>query len=83
MAKKTMTFEASMERLEEVLRLLENGNESLDESLKLYEEGIALVRACTEKLENAEQKIKILQMQSDGSVGLSEFALGQDGGDAE
>lgn len=81
MAKKTMTFEASMERLEEVLRLLENGNGTLDESLKLYEEGIALVRACTEKLEHAEQKIKILQMQSDGNVAMTDLNLGRDGGD--
>jgi exodeoxyribonuclease VII small subunit len=73
MAKKEMTFEASMERLEEVLRLLENGNESLDASLALYEEGIALIRACNEKLEKAEQKIKILQMQEDGSICLTDF----------
>ena len=81
MAKKTMTFEASMERLEEVLRLLENGNGTLDESLKLYEEGIALVRTCTEKLEHAEQKIKVLQMQADGSVSLEDLKLCRDGGD--
>jgi exodeoxyribonuclease VII small subunit len=62
-----------MERLEEVLRLLENGNESLDASLALYEEGIALIRACNEKLEKAEQKIKILQMQEDGSICLTDF----------
>ena len=74
MAKKEMTFEASMERLEEVLRLLENGNESLDDSLSLYEEGIALIRACNEKLEKAEQKIKVLQMQEDGRVCLADFA---------
>ena len=74
MAKKEMTFEASMERLEEVLRLLENGNESLDDSLSLYEEGIALIRACNEKLEKAEQKIKVLQMREDGSVCLADFA---------
>ena len=73
MAKKEMTFEASMERLDEVLRLLENGNETLDGSLKLYEEGIALIRACNEKLEHAEQRIKILQMQGDGSVVLADF----------
>ena len=62
-----------MERLDEVLRLLENGNETLDDSLKLYEEGIALIRSCNERLENAEQRIKILQMQGDGSVALADF----------
>ena len=38
MTKKTITFEAAMERLEEITRLLESGTEGLDESLKLYEE---------------------------------------------
>ena len=73
MAKKQMTFEESMERLEEVLCRLENGNETLDASLKLYEEGISLVRACTERLENAEQRMKILQVQADGSATLADF----------
>ena len=73
MAKKEMTFEAAMDRLEEVLRRLENGNETLDDSLKLYEEGIALIRACNTQLEAAEQRIRILQVQADGSVSLENF----------
>ena len=73
MAKKEMTFEAAMDRLEEVLRRLENGNETLDDSLKLYEEGIALIRACNTQLESAEQRIRILQVQADGSVSLEDF----------
>ena len=73
MTKKQMTFEESMERLEEVLRRLENGNETLDASLKLYEEGIALVRACTERLENVEQRMKVLQMNADGNATLVDF----------
>ena len=73
MAKKQMTFEESMERLEEVLRRLEHGNDSLDASLKLYEEGISLVRAFTEQLEAAEQRMKILQVQADGSATLADF----------
>ena len=66
MAKK-MTFEAAMARLEEILRALESGGESLDSSLKLYEEGVALIRSCSSLLENAEQSVKILQMQADGA----------------
>ena len=50
MTKKTITFEAAMERLEEITRLLESGSEGLDESLKLYEEGVSLIRLCTQKL---------------------------------
>ena len=70
MAKKEMSFEESMARLEEIVRALESGEESLEQSLKWYEEGIALIRSCNAQLEKAEQKVKMLQMQSDGSVAL-------------
>ena len=73
MAKKTMSFEAAMERLEEILHILEGGNENLDTSLKLYEEGISLIRSCSAQLENAEQIVKMLQMQADGSAALVDF----------
>ena len=72
MTKKTMTFEAAMERLEEIARLLESGAEGLDESLKLYEEGVSLIRLCTQKLENAEQSVKVLQMNEEG-ITLADF----------
>ena len=71
MAKK-MTFEAAMMRLEEILHALESGSESLDESLKLYGEGVSLIRSCSTLLENAEQSVKILQMQDGGAV-LADF----------
>ena len=79
MAKKEMTFEAAMARLEEVVGQLESGNAPLDEALALYEEGIALVRACSDRLEHAEQRIKMLQMQGDGTVALTDFDA-SDGG---
>ncbi len=72
MTKKTMTFEAAMERLEEIARLLESGAEGLDESLKLYEEGVSLIRLCTQKLESAEQSVKVLQMSEEG-ITLADF----------
>ena len=72
MTKKTMTFEAAMERLEEITRLLESGSEGLDASLKLYEEGVALIRLCTQKLEAAEQSVKVLQMSEEG-ISLVDF----------
>ena len=72
MTKKTITFEAAMERLEEISRLLESGAEGLDDSLKLYEEGMSLIRLCTQKLEAAEQSVKVLQMHEDGIV-LADF----------
>lgn len=70
--KKTITFEAAMERLEEITRLLESGSEGLDNSLKLYEEGVSLIRLCTQKLETAEQSVKVLQMSEDG-ITLADF----------
>ena len=75
--KKTMSFEAAMERLEEILDALEGGNENLDTSLALYEEGIRLIRACSDKLENASQSVKVLQMQADGRAALVDF-VGED-----
>ena len=61
MAKKeNLTFESASARLEEIVKLLERGNTSLDESLKLYEEGVSLVRFCNDALDNAEKRIKIL-----------------------
>ena len=54
---KELTFEQAMERLEEIVSVLESGKETLDESMKLFEEGTALTAFCTESLKNAEQKI--------------------------
>lgn len=63
MANDTRTFEQAVERLEEIVRSLEAGKAGLDETLRLYEEGIALVRECNEKLDGAEQKIRTLTAQ--------------------
>ncbi len=75
--KKTVSFEASMERLQEILHTLEGGGDSLEESLRLYEEGIGLIRTCTTLLETAEQKVRMLQLQPDGSVAEVDFAKGE------
>ena len=63
-----MTFEAAMARLEEIVRLLESGNAPLDVSLSLYEEGVALVRLCNTRLDNAEQRVKILSFTENGET---------------
>ncbi len=64
----TMTFEAAMARLEEIVRMLESGNAPLDTSLGLFEEGVALVKLCNSKLDTAEQKVKILTGAGDGTL---------------
>ena len=55
-----MKFEQAIAELENIVRALEDGNTPLDRALELYEQGIALVRLCNEKLEGAEQKINML-----------------------
>ena len=71
--KKTVSFEQSKVRLEEIVRTLESGSEGLDSSLKLYAEGVELVRSCSEKLDQAEQTVKQLQLKPDGQIVESNF----------
>lgn len=78
MPKKNETFEESLSRLEEILHTLERGDADLDKLLKLYEEGVSLIRACNTKLEKAEQTVKMLAMQPDGGVALVDFGNTED-----
>ena len=55
-----LTFEEALKRLEEIVALLNSGNAPLDKSLAMIEEGTALVRFCTGRLDAAEKKVKIL-----------------------
>ena len=73
MTKKKLTFEESLARLEEILDALENGDAKLDETLKLYEEGVTLVRACNQYLQTAEQTVKQLRVNADGTAELADF----------
>ena len=74
MAKKeNLTFEEATARLEEIVKLLERVNTSLDESLKLYEEGVSLVRFCNDALDNAEKRIKMLAPDSNGKMVEKDF----------
>lgn len=52
-----MTYEMAIERLEEIVKALEKNEASLDESMKLFEEGTKLTSFCADKLKKAEQKI--------------------------
>ena len=71
--KENITFESAIARLEIIVQLLEKGNSSLDESLKLYEEGISLIRFCNNALDNAENKIKILADDGSGKLIEKDF----------
>ena len=70
---KEMTFETAMTRLEQIVLQLESGKATLDESLTLYEEGIALVKLCSGRLDEAEQKIKIIRTSADGTKTEEDF----------
>ena len=59
-SKKTPDFETSLERLEEIVECLETGDLTLEQSLKQFEEGVSLTRACQTALTDAEQTIKVL-----------------------
>lgn len=73
MSEQTLGFEASMARLEQIVKLLERGEVSLDESLKLYQEGTELVRRCGLLLDNAQMQVMKVVPQADGTPALEVF----------
>lgn len=68
MAAKKLNFEQSLERLELIVRQLENGELSLNDSLKLFEEGTKLISACTKLLDEAEQRVSVLKETGNGDM---------------
>lgn len=68
MSKKS--FEDSMHRLEEIVEQLDSGKLTLDESLKIFEEGIELSKFCSDKLNQAEKRIKTLIKKNDAGFQL-------------
>ena len=65
---KAPTFEEALQQLEQIVHKLEKGELPLEESLKLYEEGIKLSRLCHGKLEEAEGKIEMLMKDARGEA---------------
>lgn len=70
---KKLDFERCLARLEEVVRKLESPQLSLDESMKLFEEGVELSRECQKQLEEAEGKVEILLKKADGTLAAEPF----------
>ena len=66
-------FERSLTRLEEVVRRLESPQLSLDDAMKLFEEGVALSRECQKQLEDAEGRVEILLKKADGKLAAEPF----------
>ena len=73
MNEKNMSFEANMQRLEQIVRAMERGDVALEESLKLFQEGTALVRRCGKLLDDAELQIQKVTAADDGSMILEEI----------
>ena len=73
MNQQNMTFEASMVRLEQIVRTMERGDAPLEESLKLFQEGTELVRSCGKLLEEAELQVKKIMTAPDGSPVEEDF----------
>ncbi len=71
-SQKTPEFETALAELEALVEKMEQGDLSLDESLKQFERGVQLTRACQQALREAEQKVQIL-LEKDGQASLETF----------
>ncbi len=66
-------FETALARLEEIVQALEKGELPLEQSLKLFEEGVRLARYCTKRLDEAERKVEILLKDKEGNIAPQPF----------
>ena len=71
---RSITFEAAIKRLEEIVGELEGGDIEIERALVLFEEGTKLTRVCQKKLSNVERKIEILKKGEGGNDVLELFA---------
>jgi exodeoxyribonuclease VII small subunit len=66
-------FETALARLEEIVTELESGELALEQSLKLFEEGVKLARICNARLEEAERKVEVLLKDKAGNLTAKPF----------
>jgi exodeoxyribonuclease VII small subunit len=78
MAKKA-NFEEALKKLEQTVQRLEKGEISLEESLKLFEEGMKLAKLCSLRLEEAQRKVEILKRTEDGKLKREPFPAQENG----
>ncbi|MBI3353700.1 MAG: exodeoxyribonuclease VII small subunit [Nitrospirota bacterium] len=72
---KEIRFEEAIKRLEEIVNRLEAGDIPLDDSIKLFEEGVKLYQICLKRLDEAEKKVEILLKDKNGIRLLKPFEL--------
>ncbi len=70
-----MKFEKALKRIEDIVEALEQGDVSLDDSLKLFEEGQSLLKFCREKLTKVEKKVKVLIHTEKGELKLKDAQI--------
>ena len=68
-------FETALKKLEDVVKKLEGGELSLDDSLKAFEEGVKLAGFCSRKLDEAEKRVEFLIKQKDGTFTRDKFRV--------
>ncbi len=68
------TFEVSLKKLETIVAQLERGDLPLEDSIKIFEEGMRLSAECKKQLEEAEGKVELLVKRRDGSMSKEPFA---------
>ncbi len=79
MNKENKTFEENLQRLEAIVRAMERGDVALEESLKLFQEGTELVRACSKLLDQAQLQVKQVMTAGDGTPVLEDFTDAENG----
>lgn len=83
MARKANDFEKAFQQLESIVKRLESEELPLDESLQLFEQGIALSRQCNQKLEEVEKKIELILADAKGQPRVEPFEEVEEIGDEE
>ena len=66
-------FETSIKELEEIVKALESGSVSLDESLALFEKGVKLTKSCQKLLDEAEKRVSVLVNDGEGNIVKKDF----------
>ena len=68
-----LSYEQALARLEQIIRAMESDKIPLEDSLRMYEEGVSIVRRLSAELDEAERKIKILQQNAQGEIVAVDF----------
>lgn len=77
------TFEDSFKKLEKIIAKMEGGDLPLEETLKLYEEGMRLYTQCSQKLTEVQKKVELLSQTPEGKLAAKPFPIDEEGEDRD